>query len=79
MRKHLRKLALSRETLRHLQAPNLRQVQGAESGTCPLDCDTTTCPPPTECCNSNSCGGSVGYTCTCPPASFPDSGCWACG
>jgi hypothetical protein len=76
MNKKTRKLTLSRETLRHLNAPNLRQVVGAESGSCPTDCDPTT-NPPTNPCGTAGCA-SVEYSCTCPPASFADSRCWAC-
>jgi hypothetical protein len=76
MRKRVRKLGLSRETLRHLQSPGLRQVQGAESGTCPTDCGSTEC---SATCYSN-CGQ---YSCDCnsngcPPPSEV-SGCPICG
>lgn len=79
MKKRPKKLILSRETLRHLQPPLLRQLQGGESGTCPTDCDPTTGTSGASC--DGGCTGSA--TCppswTCPPTSFADSGCAACG
>jgi hypothetical protein len=77
MRKRARKLGLSRETLRHLQSPSLRQVQGGtESGTCPTDCGSTEC---SVTCYSN-CGQ---YSCDCTSAGCPPpsevSGCPICG
>lgn len=80
MKKLAKKLALSRETLRHLQTPHLRQIHGAESGTCPTDCaytaactvgctDTCTCTNTAECPETN----------TCPPGSYAYSGCAICG
>jgi hypothetical protein len=80
MRKRPRKLALSRETLRHLQSPFLRQVRGGESGTCPTDCDPTT-GGGTQSCDTGCCGGTAGcpQSYTCPPGSYADSGCEFCG
>jgi hypothetical protein len=78
MKKRAKKLALNRETLRHLQASSLHQVWGA-SASCPLECETSaTCPGTTAQC-TNTCGCATWeYSCTCPPASFPDSRCLAC-
>ena len=53
MKKKLRKLALSRETLRMLESANLMQVAGGttwlrtECGSCPAsECHPTLCPGP---------------------------------
>jgi hypothetical protein len=79
MRKRAKKLVLSRETLRHLQPPDLRQLWGGTSGTCPTDCDSAAdCGTTT--CGTAGCGGSAGcpITYTCPPTSYITD-CPVCG
>ena len=72
MRKRAKKLALSRETVRHLQGSHLHHIRGAESGTCPTDCQNSDlCPPQTNGCPP----GGTGCTCTCPPTSFIEGSC----
>jgi hypothetical protein len=75
MKRGVKKLALNRETLRHLQADALRRVGGAslefgcESDSCPAACATADC-------GTDGCGT---HTCTCCPSFHIDSGCVSCG
>jgi hypothetical protein len=80
MRKRAKKLALSRETLRHLEAPHLYEIRGAESGTCPTDCDSAAdCQTQGGACTYGCSGGCPGSnTCTCPPTSFIEGSCQNC-
>ena len=78
MRKKLRKMALHRETLRHLQSGQLRRVAGAdsfevgcESDSCPAACGTGG----TGGCNTAGLCGSL----QCWPTIHVDSGCAGCG
>jgi hypothetical protein len=61
MKKTTRRMALSRETLRHLDDSGLAQAEGAETGTASLTCnDGRTC---------NSCATcfvTCNVTCRCP-------------
>lgn len=73
MRKACKKLSLSRETLRNLQAKELRGLWGGdsfafgcESGSCPNDCGTQACAT-AGCTGSAACPQSndLYYTCVC--------------
>ena len=79
MKKRIGKMALHRETLRHLQGEQLSKLVGGESfefgcesGSCPVDCGTAAG------CGSAGCGSAGCGSGTCPSFNV-DSGCPACG
>jgi hypothetical protein len=72
MKKTCKKLILSRETLRHLQANELRGLWGGdsfaydcESGSCPNDCVSVGCDTAAACGPSAGCTQTALYD-TCP-------------
>lgn len=77
MKKGIKKLALNRETLRHLQSDALQGVGGAslefgcESDSCPAVCGSADCPTDYGC-GTQTCAG------VCCPSIHVDSGCASC-
>ena len=64
MRKRTKKLSLHRETLRNLQARDLRRVAGGETNEILTTCACTeTCASICFGCGTGSCGGSCGGGC----------------
>ncbi|HVR98841.1 MAG TPA: hypothetical protein VMW27_19640 [Thermoanaerobaculia bacterium] len=71
MKRKMRKLSLSRETLRNLQAGELMRAVG---GACTLE-DDTTCLCTDANCNSGGTGGTGGSGAQCPTRTLQD---WSC-